>query len=105
MRILLGENVPKKLRRAFPSYLVSTVTEMGWAGIKNGELLKRADGVFDVMMTVDKIIQYQNYFTDKSIVLVTFIVKHNKIELLLPLVPAAIAAIQAATPGQVINIP
>ncbi len=105
MRLLLDENAPKKLKRAFPNHVVSTVTEMGWAGIKNGELLKRAEGVFDVMMTVDKSIQYQNNFTDKTIILVTFIVKHNKIELLLPLVPAAIMAIQTATPGQVINIP
>ncbi len=104
MRILLDENVPKKLKHAFPGHAVSTVTEMGWAGIKNGELLKLAEGVFDVMMTVDKGIQHQNNFTGKKIILITFIVKRNKLEFLLPLIPLAIAAIQSASPGQIINI-
>jgi predicted nuclease of predicted toxin-antitoxin system len=104
MRILLDENVPKKLKRAFHGAVVTTVTERGWAGTRNGELLRQAEGVFDVMVTVDKSIQYQNKFTDKRPVLVTFIVRRNKIESSLPLVPAALAALQTAVPGQVINI-
>lgn len=104
MRILLDENVPKKFKRAFPNDEVATVTEMGWAGIKNGELLKLAEGEFEVMVTVDKSIPYQNNFTDKQIILLTFLVKQNKIELLLPLVPAAIEALSTASPGQIINL-
>ncbi len=104
MRILLDENVPKKLKRAFPDYVVSTVTEMGWAGTKNGALLAMAESVFDVLLTVDKSIQYQNDFADKKIILVTMIVKRNKIQFLLPLVPKVIQALQSAIPGQVINI-
>ena len=104
MRILLDENIPKKLKRAFPGYVVSTVGEMGWAGKENGELLALAEDVFDVMITVDKSIRYQNNFTDKKIILVTLIVKRNKIQFLLPLVPKATQAMQSAVPGQVINI-
>lgn len=104
MRVLLDENVPKKLKRAFPGYVVSTVTEMGWAGAGNGELLAMAEGVFDVLLTVDKSIQYQNNFTDKKIILVTMLVKQNKIQFLLPLIPKVIQALQSAVPGQVINI-
>jgi hypothetical protein len=104
MRVLLDENVPKKMKRAFPDYIVSTVTEMGWAGTGNGALLAIAEGVFDALLTVDKSIQYQNNFTDKKIILVTMIVKQNKIQFLLPLVPKVIQALQSAVPGQVINI-
>jgi hypothetical protein len=104
MRVLLDENVPKKLKRAFPGYVVSTVTEMGWAGTSNGALLAMAEGIFDVLLTVDKSIQYQNNFADKKIILVTMIVKQNKIQFLLPLVPKVIQALQSAAPGQVINI-
>ena len=53
MRILLDENVPRKLKQAFPNFIVATVGEMGWAGVRNGELLKRAENVFDVLITVD----------------------------------------------------
>jgi predicted nuclease of predicted toxin-antitoxin system len=104
MRILLDENVPKKFKRVFPNDEVFTVTEMGWAGIKNGALLKLAEGEFEVMVTVDKSIPYQNNFTDKQIILLTFLVKQNKIEALLPLVPAALEALSTASPGQIINI-
>jgi predicted nuclease of predicted toxin-antitoxin system len=105
MRILLDENVPKKLKRAFPGHVVSTVTEMGWAGTSNGALLAKAEGIFDVLLTVDKSIQRQNNFADKKIILVTMIVKQNKIQFLLPLVPKVIEALRSAVPGQVINIP
>src|SRR5687767_11397585 len=104
MRILLDENVPKKLKRAFPSFVVSTVTEMGWAGTSNGALLSMAEGVFDALLTVDKSIQYQNNFADRKVILVTMIVKQNKIHFLLPLIPKVIQALQSAVPGQVINI-
>jgi hypothetical protein len=78
MRILLDENVPKKLKRAFPGYVVSTVTEMGWAGTSNGALLAKAEGIFDVLLTVDKSIQHQNNFADKKIILVTMIVNKTR---------------------------
>lgn len=60
MRILLDENVPRKLKQAFPELIVATVGEMGWAGVRNGELLKLAENVFDVLITVDKGVQHQN---------------------------------------------
>ncbi|MEP7337007.1 MAG: DUF5615 family PIN-like protein [Acidobacteriota bacterium] len=104
MRILLDENIPKKLKHAFPNYAVAHVTEMGWAGTKNGALLTMAEGIFDVIITVDKSIQYQNNFTGKQIILVTLVVKRNKLQFLLPLVPKALQALQTASPGQVINI-
>lgn len=63
-----------------------------------------AEGVFDALLTVDKSIQDQNNFADKKIILVTMIVKRNKIQFLLPLIPKVIQALQSATPGQAINI-
>jgi len=75
MRILLDENVPGKLRLAFPGHIVATVGEMGWTGAKNGELLTFAENVFDVLITVDKGIQYQNPFHNKNIALITLVVR------------------------------
>jgi len=98
MRILLDENLPRKLKQAFPGHLVTTVGEMGWSGRKNAELLKLAEEVFEVLVTVDKGIQYQQNFTDRQLILVTLIVVHNKISYLLPLIPRVLKALQTAIP-------
>ena len=59
MRILLDECVPRKLTRELPGHECRTVTEMGWAGIKNGRLLRLAENQFDVFLTADQNLQYQ----------------------------------------------
>ncbi|MDG4595287.1 MAG: hypothetical protein P9F75_06280 [Candidatus Contendobacter sp.] len=104
MRILLDENVPRKLKQAFPNFIVATVGEMGWAGVGNGELLKRAENVFDVLITVDRGVQYQNSLESKNIALMTLIVRWNKLQYLLPLVPQILQALADIQPGQTVNI-
>lgn len=59
MRVLLDECVPRSLRRELPDHEVSTVAEAGWAGVKNGALLKLAAQAFDAIVTVDRNLQYQ----------------------------------------------
>jgi hypothetical protein len=59
MRVLLDECVPRKLRRELPGHEVLTVTERGWSGIKNGELLALAQAEFDVFLTIDQNLKYQ----------------------------------------------
>ena len=59
MRLLLDECVPARLSRALPSHPVSTVVRKGWSGIKNGRRLALAAAEFDVFITVDKNLPYQ----------------------------------------------
>ncbi len=59
MRILLDECLPGILTEWLPRWEVRTVQEAGWAGISNGELLRRAEGEFDLLLTADKRLQYQ----------------------------------------------
>ncbi|MEI6233214.1 MAG: DUF5615 family PIN-like protein [Planctomycetota bacterium] len=87
MKILFDENVPRRLKRFLPGHDVLTVQEIGWGSIKNGALLKKADPVFDVLITVDKNIQYQQNFTGFKISVVTLLSKSSKLEFLIPLVP------------------
>jgi Domain of unknown function (DUF5615) len=55
MRILLDENVPRKLKyRLMPDHEVFTVQEKGWSGVQNGHLLTRAELEFDVFLTLDR---------------------------------------------------
>ena len=54
MRVLLDECVPRALRNDLVGHAVTTVAEAGWAGVTNGELLRRAAGRFDLMITIDR---------------------------------------------------
>ena len=62
MRLLLDECVPKRLKRELPGHTVKTVQEMGWAGTRNGALLRRANVQFEALLTVDQGIEYQRIF-------------------------------------------
>lgn len=60
MRVLLDEQLPRHLARELTGHTVRTVQQEGWAGFKNGELLQRAaDGGFDVFLTADQNLQFQ----------------------------------------------
>ena len=104
MKILLDENVHHGFRSILTGHDVYTVQFMGWAGVKNGQLLKMADGKFDVLITLDTCILYQNDFTELSIAVITLISKNIKLEDLLPLVPKLIKTLSFIKPGQVVNI-
>jgi predicted nuclease of predicted toxin-antitoxin system len=63
MKILLDENLPKKLKRDFPHHEIYTVHDMGWTGKKNGELMKLLIAEnFDILLTFDKNLGFQQNF-------------------------------------------
>jgi len=59
MNLLLDECLPRKLKDDLPGHAVSTVLEMGWAGTKNGTLLRLAETAFEVFITADRNVEYQ----------------------------------------------
>ena len=59
MRLLLDEHLPIGLAAEFPGHAVHTVSGRGWTGIKNGELLRRMSGQYDVLLTMDRSIEFQ----------------------------------------------
>ena len=105
MHILLDEQLPRRLTRVLPGHDVQTVQRQGWSGIKNGELLRRAsESGFDVFLTSDRNLQFQQNLSRFSIGVIVFIARSNKIEDLLPLVPRVLEAISSIRPGQVQRI-
>lgn len=63
MKLLLDENLPKRLKTDFPNHEVFTIREMGWNGVKNGPLLQlMLDNGFRVLLTFDKNLQHQQIF-------------------------------------------
>ena len=92
MRVLLDECVPRGLRAELPGHEVKTVAEAGWAGAKNGTLLQLAATQFDVLLTVDRNLEYQQSFLGLTIAVIVVDVRSNDIAILRPLMPAVLKA-------------
>lgn len=84
MRVLLDECIPIRLRSELSSHSVRTVTEMGWTGIKNGQLLKKAALEFDCLLTVDRNLQFQQPIDSLPLAVVVIRAVDNRIETLRP---------------------
>jgi predicted nuclease of predicted toxin-antitoxin system len=88
MRILLDESLPRHLAAEFPAYEVYTVQQLGWSSLKNGELLERASGRCDVMLTADQNLEHQQNLGRFNIAVVVLMAINNRIESPRPLVPS-----------------
>lgn len=69
MNILVDECVPKPLVRFFPDHNIKTVQGVGWSGTLNGELIVLAEPEFDLFITSDKNLQYQQNLSSRKIAL------------------------------------
>jgi hypothetical protein len=105
LRILLDECVPRRLKRSFRDHeLVLTVPEAGFSGLKNGELLRRIVGKFDLLITTDRSIQHQQTLSNWSIAFVLLRARTNDIVDLEPLVPKLRARLGEIAPGKLLII-
>jgi hypothetical protein len=105
MRVLLDENVPRKLKhRLAPEHEVVTVPEHGWTGLLNGALLRAADGEFDASVTLDRGLEYQQDVRGLSLRVVVVRAVSNKYEDLLPLVPSIQKALARFGPGALARV-
>jgi hypothetical protein len=104
MRVLLDECVPRALRNDIPGHQVRTVAEAGWAGVKNGELLRRAAAEFDVLITVDRNLEYQQSFAGLSLAVIVIHASSNDIAVLRPLMPAVCVALAQTRSGVVTHV-
>ena len=78
MRILLDECIDRRFAKELSEFEVATVPQMGWAGIKNGDLMKVAEADFDVFITVDRNLSYQQNLTKYDIALIVLRAKSNR---------------------------
>ena len=105
MQIVLDESLPVRLASAISGHRVTTVRRLGWLGVRNGELLRRAarEG-FDVLMTVDRSLRYQQDVAQSGLAVVVLRAPTNRLEDLLPLMPAVLRALPTLKAGQLIEI-
>jgi len=103
-RVLLDENLPRLLKRDLPGFEVRTVAEMGWAGVKNGKLLRLAEAEFDILVTADQNLSYQQPVTTFQLGFAVLRARTTKLEDLLPLAPMLKAALEDLQAGQVCHV-
>jgi len=105
MRILIDECIDERFRNSLPGHDCQTTRYAGLAGLKNGELLAAAEkGKFDVFLTVDQGIEYQQNLTARKIAIIIFRTKSNLAEWRLARPPACLARIESIQPGQIVGI-
>lgn len=104
MKVLLDECVPRKLKRELPEHEVRTVTEQGWSGVKNGELLALAGAEFDVFLTVDQNLKYQQNLQTFHIGIILLAAQNNRLKILSLLMPEVNEALAKIKAGEFIRI-
>lgn len=102
--MLLDECVPRRLRRELPGHDVRTVNEMGWSGVKNGPLLRRAAEEFDVFLTVDQGVEYQQNLVGLDLAIIVMVATSNDIDDLRPLMPRMRETLNSVSPGILLKV-
>jgi hypothetical protein len=104
-RVLLDESVPHDLAAHLPGFAVETVQARGWAGMKNGALLRAARMAgFEVLVTVDRQMEFQQNIPQSGLALVVLVAPSTRVRDLLPLVPALTNALPGAQAGTVTHL-
>lgn len=103
-RVLFDENLPRLLRRSLPEFEIRTVQEEGWGSFRNGELLRRAEGSFDVLLTADRRMQYQQTLKSFAIGVVVIVTPRLQLQLLEVAAEQLRVAIDGVVPGQVVHV-
>ncbi len=106
MRILLDECVNQRLRNYLPGHDCESAEYAGFAGLKNGELLNAAESAhFDVLLTVDRGLEYEQNLAGRRIAVVIFRTKSIALQELLLHVPACLAVLDSIKPGEIAKVP
>ena len=81
-----------------------TVDDAGFKGLENGDLMKAASGAYEVLITVDRNIPYQQNIAGQNIAVLILAAKRNSYVRLKPLIPRALSALETMKVGDVIRI-
>jgi predicted nuclease of predicted toxin-antitoxin system len=104
VRILLDENLNWRLEQFLPGHEVKSVPRIGWAGLKNGKLLARAQEEFDVIITMDGSMASQQNLSKIKIAIVALRAPSNHLADTSALMPTVLAPPPTLKPGKVVKI-
>jgi hypothetical protein len=104
VRALLDENVPHDLKATLVGHDIVTVQGLGWSGTLNGELLKRASGTIEALVTLDRKLEHQHDSSALPFGVVILRARSSKMQDLAPLVQGLLDALPSLQPGQVVQV-
>lgn len=104
MRILLDESVPWRLGRLLAGHTTTSVQRQGWASVKNGKLLALAADAFDVVLTADKGMAYQQNLDTLPVAVLIVLARSNRMQDLALTVPAILKALGELQPRTVCRV-
>ncbi len=104
MKVLLDECVTHYLKRDFAAHEVLTVGEAGFKGLKNGRLLHAASDEYDVLVTVDQNLQYQQNLKTLAIAVVVLKANRSTYPMLKPLMPQVLETLKKIEPGELVVV-
>ena len=104
-RVLLDEDLPHKLRPQLAEFDVWTVLRAGWAGVKNGMLLRLAEESFDVFVTGDKNIPHQQNLRRSTLGIVLLRTGGTRFKDIQPYIQEIRDAIAVVAPGELVFVP
>jgi hypothetical protein len=105
MKVLLDECLPKRLKRGLPGHDVTRVQEMGWAGIKNGALIRLIQAAdFEVFVTIDGNLEYQQNLRTINFAIIVLGAPDNTFDTLHSLMPQVIEALKKIKVGEVVHV-
>jgi predicted nuclease of predicted toxin-antitoxin system len=106
MKIRIDECLPDELKDSVTAmgHECQTVRRAGYGSKKNGDLLVLAEGRWDVLLTSDRNIKYQQNMTGRSVSILILRAKSNRMKDLLPLMPACAEALLSIQPGRAVEV-
>ena len=104
MKILLDECIDRRFAKEIERHEVVTVPQAGWAGVKNGELLTRAQTQFDAFVTVDRNLAFQQNIPRFTIAIIVLQAPTNRLKDLRPLLPKLRQILPIAPKGEVSRV-
>jgi predicted nuclease of predicted toxin-antitoxin system len=106
MKVLIDECTPRALKHSLAEHghECITVQEAGWSGKANGELLAFAEAQFDVLVTLDANLQYQQNLAGRRIAIVIIRAQSNRLEHLSPHFPDCAKVLETIKPGDIVRV-
>jgi len=104
MHILLDEPVPERIGALLQGHAWSSVRRQGWAGLQNGKLLATAAAAFDVLLTADKGMEFQQNLASLPMAIIVMRANSNRIDDLSKLVPAVLQALKSLQPKTLVKV-
>ena len=104
MRVLLDESLPRPLGGVLRGHEVRTVVQEGWKSFENGALLRVAAERFDVLLTADQNLEFQQNATKLPLAVVVLVAESNRLEALEPLVPELLKVLANLQPKTIIRV-